>query len=97
VGFFMYTVYIIYSASLDKYYIGFSADVKGRLRRHNCHSKGYTSSGRPWALVYSEIFSERKQAEAREKQIKRWKNRARLEALIKNGSEHPDTSVSGGS
>jgi putative endonuclease len=93
----MYTVYIIYSASLDKYYIGFTTDVNGRLRRHNCHSKGFTSSGRPWILVYSETFTERKEAESREKQLKKWKNRARLEALIKKGSEHPDTLVSGGS
>jgi len=26
----------------------------------------------------------------REKQLKSWKNRERLEALFKNGSEHPD-------
>ena len=85
----MYAVYILYSSKLDKYYIGSSADIADRLRRHNSHSKGFTSTGRPWILVYSEEFGEKQEAEAREKQLKRWKNRERLETLIKNSSEHP--------
>ena len=93
----MYTVYILYSSKLDKLYVGSSADVSGRLRRHNSHSKGFTSTGRPWILLYTEEFAEKQEAEAREKQLKSWKNRERLEALINKGSEHPDTRVSGGS
>ena len=93
----MYAVYILYSSKLDKFYVGSSADVRGRLRRHNSHSKGFTATGRPWILVYTEEFTEKQEAETREKQLKSWKNRVRLEALIKKGSEHPDTQVSGGS
>ena len=93
----MYTVYILYSAKLDKYYIGSSADIIGRLRRHNSHSKGFTSTGRPWILAYSEEFAGKQEAVARERQLKMWKNRDRLEALIYKGSERPDTQVSGGS
>ena len=43
--------------------------------------------------MYSELFESKKEAMAREKQLKNWKNRERLEALIKKGSEHPDFSV----
>ena len=86
----MYTVYIIYSQKLDKYYIGFSSDVVGRLKKHNRKSKGFSNLGKPWVLVYSESFSFKKDAMSREKQLKAWKNRERLETLIKNGSEHPD-------
>ncbi|HOC47636.1 MAG TPA: GIY-YIG nuclease family protein [Bacteroidales bacterium] len=93
----MYTVYILYSAKLDKYYIGSSADIIGRLRRHNSHSKGFTSTGRPWILAYSEEFAGKQEAVARERQLKMWKNRDRLEAIINKGSERPDTQVSGGS
>jgi putative endonuclease len=82
----MYAVYILYSSKLDKYYIGSSADVAGRLRRHNSHSKGFTSAGKPWTLVYSENFETKLDAEIREKQLKRWKNRVRLETLITKGS-----------
>jgi len=86
----MYTVYIIYSERIDKYYIGFSSNVQERLCKHNRNSKGFSSSGRPWIMVYSEVFDNKKDAMAREKQLKNWKNRERLESLIKSYSEHPD-------
>jgi putative endonuclease len=86
----MYTVYIIYSQRIDKYYIGFSSNVQERLRKHNRNSKGFSSSGRPWIMVYSEVFDNKKDAMAREKQLKNWKNRERLESLIKSYSGHPD-------
>ncbi len=91
----MYAVYILYSSKLDKYYIGSSAEVIGRLRRHNSNSKGFTSTGRPWILVYTEVHANRHDAESREMQLKRWKNKERLKTLFKNGSEHPDPPVGG--
>ena len=89
----MFSVYIIYSQILDKYYIGFSSDLEKRLRKHNAISKGFTNLGKPWILMYSEQFKSKKEAMAREKQLKNWKNRERLESLIKTGSEHPDSQV----
>ena len=83
----MYAVYVIYSSKLDRYYIGYSADVADRLRRHNSHSRGFTCAGKPWVLVYSENYENRSDAAAREKQLKKWKNRTRLVDLIKNGCE----------
>lgn len=79
----MYAVYILYSSKLDRYYIGYSADISGRLRRHNDHSKGYTNAGKPWILVYSEDYEYKSDAFAREKQLKKLKNRIRLEEIIK--------------
>jgi putative endonuclease len=86
----MYTVYIIYSSKLDKYYIGYTADINDRLLKHNRKSKGFSNLGRPWSLVYSQSFENKKDAMQRELQLKGWKNRERLEALIRSGSEHPD-------
>ena len=86
----MYTVYILYSSKLDKYYIGFSADVNDRLLRHNRGKMGFTSLGKPWVIVYTEAFQSKKLAMEREKQLKNWKNRDRLISIIKPGSEHPD-------
>jgi putative endonuclease len=83
----MYAVYILYSSKLDRYYIGYSADVAGRLRRHNNHSMGYTCAGKPWILVYFENYENKSDAEAREKQLKKWKNRTRLTDLIKSGGD----------
>jgi len=81
----MYTVYIIYSKKIDKYYIGFSSDVTDRLRRHNSKSKGFTFAGRPWVLVHSETFLIKKEAAAREKQLNNRENRNRPITLILSG------------
>jgi putative endonuclease len=85
----MFSVYIIYSNKLDKYYIGFSSDVEKRLLKHNGKSKGFSSLGRPWLLVYKESFDSKKEAMTREKQLKSWKSRERIESLIRSRSEHP--------
>jgi putative endonuclease len=66
----MYSVYIIYSAKIDKYYIGFTSDINDRFLKHNRKSKGFSSLGRPWVLVYSESFDDKKMAMTREKQLK---------------------------
>jgi len=79
----MYAVYILYSSKLDRYYIGYSSDIAGRLRRHNDHSKGFTNAGKPWVIVYSEDYENKSDASAREKQLKKLKNRVRLEEIIK--------------
>jgi putative endonuclease len=86
----MFAVYLIYSSKLDKYYIGSTSDLHDRLLKHNRKSKGFSSPGRPWVLLYSESFDNKKDAMSREKQLKSWKNRQRLENLIRKGSEHPD-------
>ena len=86
----MYSVYIIYSQKIDKYYIGFSSNVQDRLLKHNRYSKGFSNIGKPWILVYEEPFENKKNAMTRESQLKKWKNRERLETLIKSRSEHPD-------
>jgi putative endonuclease len=86
----MFTVYILYSQKLDKYYIGFSSDVNVRLLKHNRSNKGFSSLGKPWVIVHTELFPDKSQAMAREKQLKKWKNRDRIISLINSGSEHLD-------
>ena len=86
----MYSVYILYSNKLNKFYIGFSANLPDRILKHNRSNKGFTSTGKPWLLIYSEIFSTKREAMVREKQLKNWKNPERLMRLIHIGSEHPD-------
>jgi putative endonuclease len=80
----MYYCYILFSHRLDKYYIGSTGDLSGRLRRHNSAHKGFTGSGKPWKLVYSESFSEKSLALKREMELKSWKNRKKLEELIES-------------
>ncbi len=86
-----YYTYILYSLSLNKYYIGYTSDnIEERLRRHNSNHKGFTGKANDWKIVYFEKFTEKTLAMKREKEIKKWKSRKKLEDLINNGSEHPD-------
>ncbi|REK03550.1 MAG: GIY-YIG nuclease family protein, partial [Bacteroidetes bacterium] len=53
-----------------------------------------TGRHKDWKLVYSESFSSKKLAYAREKELKGWKSKSRLEKLLTannaaNPSEHP--------
>jgi len=78
----MYYCYILYSEKLDKYYIGYTGDLEGRLQRHNTSNHGFTSTGKPWEIKYFETFETKSEALKREIQLKNWKNRKSLEELI---------------
>lgn len=79
-------VYIIYSQSRDKYYIGYSHDLAERLAEHNSGATTSTRSGRPWKLVYQEEYSSKHDAILREAGIKKMKSRKYIESLIKKQS-----------
>jgi putative endonuclease len=87
--FFMWTFYILYSPSKDKYYIGYTGDLLSeRLRKHNSNHKGFTGKLGDWQIKYTEEFYEKSDALKREREVKKWKSRKLIEKLI--GSEHPD-------
>jgi putative endonuclease len=71
----MYTVYILHSDSLDKFYVGYTNDLTRRLSEHNRHKGKFTDAGIPWKIVHSEIFSTKKEAMSREKFIKSRKSK----------------------
>ena len=85
-------LYIIYSTSINKYYVGHSNNLPERLKKHNSNHKGYTGKANDWVIVYSEIHNSKESAYRREREIKDWKSRILIEKLIKenSGSEHPD-------
>ncbi|NOR74448.1 MAG: GIY-YIG nuclease family protein [Draconibacterium sp.] len=78
----MYYCYILYSGKLDKYYIGSTSNLMGRLQRHNTSNHGFTSTGKPWEIKYYEEFGNKSLAFQREMQLKKWKSRKALEELI---------------
>lgn len=81
----MYTVYILYSVSADRFYIGYTGDpVQVRLRKHLAIHKGFTAKQRDWKIVYTEIHQARQHALKREKEIKNWKSRRMIEKLIRS-------------
>ena len=79
-----FTVYILFSALKNKFYIGFTADIVSRLIRHNQKSKGFTGSVNDWELLYTEKYESKIEAQNREIQIKSWKSSMKIKALIDN-------------
>jgi len=77
-----YYCYILFSESLDRYYIGSCSDFKARLFRHNAGATVSTKSGWPWKLIYSEEFIDRSSAIKRENEIKKMKSRKYILRLI---------------
>jgi len=84
-----FTTYILYSKTIDKYYIGYTSDMAARLLRHNQKSKGFTGKVNDWKLKYQEYFKTKEEAYSRERVLKSWKSRKKIIELIA-GSEHPD-------
>ena len=80
----MHYTYILFSQSANKYYIGATSDgLQERLRKHLSHHKGFTGKYSDWTMVYHETFESFCEALAREKEIKKWKSRKKIELLIK--------------
>jgi putative endonuclease len=78
----VYYIYILRSVQDGRYYVGSTQDVAARLARHNSGGSRYTSTRGPWELLYSEHYETRALAVQREKQIKGWKNKKHIDALI---------------
>jgi putative endonuclease len=77
-----FSVYVLKSSVVDTYYIGVTADLEDRIRRHNEGRSRATKAYRPWEIAYTEEYSSRSQALARERQLKAWKNKERIRQLI---------------
>ncbi len=80
-----YYFYIIYSTQADKYYLGHTANLPGRLRRHNSEHKGFTGRCSDWVIVYTESYATKHEAYLREREIKTCKSRRKIEQLIQKG------------
>jgi putative endonuclease len=78
----MYFVYILYSLTRDKYYVGSCEDVNKRLIKHNTNHTGFTGKTGNWVIKLSEEHQDKLEALKREKQIKAWKSRKMIEKLI---------------
>jgi putative endonuclease len=81
----LYTVYVLYSASYDKIYIGYTSNLIERIKSHNLlASKGWTIKFRPWTVIYCEYFSTKSEAMKKEKELKTAKFRSWIRLKLKN-------------
>jgi putative endonuclease len=67
----MYSVYILFSSSLNRYYVGQTQGMELRLAKHNSKQVTSTKNGVPWKIVYKAEVSSRSLAMNLEKKIKK--------------------------
>ena len=79
-----YFVYIIFSESLNRFYVDYISDLEKRLLEHNNGFSTFTSKAKDWVLKYHETFSSRAEARMREKEIKLKKSRKYIEWPIQS-------------
>ncbi len=82
----MYFVYLLKSKKDDGFYIGFSSDLKRRIKEHNTGLNKSTKHRAPFKLVYFEAYPSKSLALQREKRLKQFKN-AYKELLKRLGYE----------
>jgi putative endonuclease len=80
-------VYILFSASLNRFYIGITEGlIEDRLKKHLSDHGGFTAKAKDWRVVYKESYQNKHLALKRELQIKSWKSRVMIEGLIMRDS-----------
>jgi len=66
----MFYIYVLFSLKDLHLYIGFTTDLKSRLKHHNDGDNDSTKSRRPFKLIYYEVYMSEKDARMREKFLK---------------------------
>ena len=79
----MYYVYVLLSLKDKKFYIGFTLDVKRRLKEHNEGKTTSTKPRRPFVLIYFEGHYSKVDAMKRERYFKTTKGKATLKQMLK--------------
>ena len=66
-----YTVYILFSSQLNKYYVGYTSDLETLLVKHAYDHHGYTGQAKDWRVVYRFQCSSKSDAIKLERKIKK--------------------------
>jgi putative endonuclease len=66
----MHYLYVVRSVSDDWFYIGYTWNLRTRLRQHSEGNSFATSHRGPWKLIYYEAYREQANALGREKYLK---------------------------
>ena len=80
----MHYFYIIYSRSINQYYVGESENIIVRLRQHNTgYFKGSsTSKAKDWEIVLLVPCNDRSEARKLESFVKKQKSKKFIESII---------------
>ena len=75
-------VYLLFSESLDKFYIGHTRLLpEERLKKHLANHDGFTSKAKDWKIVYQKEFESKPLAYAEERKLKKLKSKVALKKL----------------
>jgi len=80
----MYYFYILQSVKNKKLYLGYTSDLKTRLKKHNSGSERATKPNVPYELVYYSAFKVKKDALACEEYHKTTSGWRRLKKMLKS-------------
>ena len=80
----MFYVYVLRSASDDGFYIGYSANLRKRIREHKQGLAFATSFRGPWRLIYYEAYLNQHDALGRERYLKSGSGRRFLKAQLRH-------------
>ncbi len=79
----MFCVYILYSKSLNLFYVGQTEDINARINEHNSgfYKNSFTAKAHDWNLYHLINCTSKTQAIKIEAHIKRMKSRKYIESL----------------
>jgi putative endonuclease len=79
----MFIVYVLYSPSVNKFYVGYTSNLESRLLSHNqLGTKDWTKRYRPWELIYTESYQTKSSALKREKELKTGVGREFIQKML---------------
>jgi putative endonuclease len=78
----MFFVYVLYSETAGRRYVGMSSDPGNRLKQHNGGFTRSTKAYRPWIIVHIEEYGTLAEARNREKYLKSGSGREYLDRII---------------
>ena len=78
----IYTVYILFSIEFNKHYTGFTSNLHQRILSHNQLGKDWTAKYRPWKIIYTKEFENKKEAMKHEKWLKSGVGRVFIKTIL---------------
>ena len=76
-------VYVLQSSKNNELYVGYTADLRKRLEKHNQKLNFSTKSGAPWKLIFYEAYLNKEDVKRREKYLKTSQGSRLLKRMLK--------------
>lgn len=77
-------VYILFSFKDHRLYVGYTENLKERVKKHILGDVRATKDRRPLKLIHYEVFSDKRDAKAREVFLKSGFGRSQLKEALQN-------------